>query len=807
MPYNDGMWKYLARLILRRRYWNLAVIALTTIFMGYMATKVKMSYEMTPILPASDSTSIDYQNFKKMFGQDGSVLFIGVQDSNIYQLEKFNNWYDLTKQVKDIEGVQEVVSVSKLYQLKKNDSTKKFDFLPVFDKKPQTQHELDSLMGVVLSLPFYEGLLFTKNDHVTMMMVTLDKQVLNTKKRVQLINDIRLAGDSFASKNKVELHYSGLPYIRTVTAKKVEDELKFFVLMALLVASVLLMIFFKNIKIVVVTMTIVVINVVWVLGLISLLGYKITMLTGILPPLLIVIVVENCIFLLNKYHTEINKHGNKIRALTRVVIYIGNANLLTNAVTASGFVAFTITGNQLLTEFGIVASISILVANFMTLFLIPIFFSFLKPPHSGHTSHLEKGVVNSIVNRSVYIVQNHRTVIYISAVVLVFIGIYGISKLKTTGNIVDDIPKRDPLYVDLMFFEKHFNGVMPFEISIDTRKKRGVLQLSNIEKIDELQQVLAKYPELSRPLSVTEVVKFAKQAFYNGDEKRYSLPNNQEKNFILKYVPQLENGGKKNVLSSFVDSNMQVTRISVQMANIGTKDIQRIKDDLAPKIDSIFPPDKYDVILTGTSVVFLKGTNYLINNLLESLVLAIILIAALMAILFTSARMIIISIAPNILPQILTAAMMGFLAISIKPSTVLIFSIALGISVDNAIQFLSRYRLQLRLSNWNIKSSVLQALRETGFSMIYSSVVLVFGFGIFILSSFGGTQALGYLIAFTLLVALLSNLFILPALLLTMDKMITTKKFEEPLLEIFDEEIDIELDELKIEESDTRGSA
>ncbi len=775
--------------------------------MGYMATKVKMSYEMTPILPASDSTSIDYQNFKKMFGQDGSVLFIGVQDSNIYQLEKFNNWYDLTKQVKDIEGVQEVVSVSKLYQLKKNDSTKKFDFLPVFDKKPQTQHELDSLMGVVLSLPFYEGLLFTKNDHVTMMMVTLDKQVLNTKKRVQLINDIRLAGDSFASKNKVELHYSGLPYIRTVTAKKVEDELKFFVLMALLVASVLLMIFFKNIKIVVVTMTIVVINVVWVLGLISLLGYKITMLTGILPPLLIVIVVENCIFLLNKYHTEINKHGNKIRALTRVVIYIGNANLLTNAVTASGFVAFTITGNQLLTEFGIVASISILVANFMTLFLIPIFFSFLKPPHSGHTSHLEKGVVNSIVNRSVYIVQNHRTVIYIAAVALVFIGIYGISKLKTTGNIVDDIPKRDPLYVDLMFFEKHFNGVMPFEISIDTRKKRGVLQLSNIEKIDELQQVLAKYPELSRPLSVTEVVKFAKQAFYNGDEKRYSLPNNQEKNFILKYVPQLENGGKKNVLSSFVDSNMQVTRISVQMANIGTKDIQRIKDDLAPKIDSIFPPDKYDVILTGTSVVFLKGTNYLINNLLESLVLAIILIAALMAILFTSARMIIISIAPNILPQILTAAMMGFLAISIKPSTVLIFSIALGISVDNAIQFLSRYRLQLRLSNWNIKSSVLQALRETGFSMIYSSVVLVFGFGIFILSSFGGTQALGYLIAFTLLVALLSNLFILPALLLTMDKMITTKKFEEPLLEIFDEEIDIELDELKIEESDTRGSA
>ena len=800
------MWKYLARLILRRRYWNLIFIGLSTIFMGYWATKVKLSYEMTPILPASDSTSIEYNQFKETFGQDGSVLFIGVQDENIFRLDHFNGWYDLTRQVRDIGGVEEVVSVTRLFHLKKNEESKKFDFLPVFDKKPESQLELDSLMNVVFSLPFYDGLLLNRETNVTMMMVTLDKEVLNSKQRVRLINDIRVAGDIFSKNHQVELHYSGLPYIRTITAKKVEDELKFFIVMALIVASVLLMLFFKNFRIVLATMVIVVINVIWVFGLTALMGYKITMLTGILPPLLIVIVVENCIFLLNKYHTEINKHGNKIRALTRVVIYIGNANLLTNAVTASGFIAFTITGNQLLYQFGIVASISILVANFMTLFLIPIFFSFLKPPHRGHTQHLEKGVVSTLVNHIVHTVQTRRTIIYTVAIILVFVGIYGISKLKTTGNIVDDIPKKDPLYVDLMFFEEYFKGVMPFEISIDTKKKRGVLQLATIEKIEELQQLLSEYPELSKPLSVTEVVKFAKQAFYGGNPKMYSLPNNQEKNFILKYVPQLESG-KQNILHSFVDSNLQVTRISVQMANIGTKDIQRIKDDLTPKIDSIFPPDKYNVVLTGTSVVFLKGTNYLIGNLIESLILAVILIAGLMAILFTSARMIVISIAPNVLPQILTAAMMGFLAISVKPSTVLIFSIALGISVDNAIQFLSRYRLQLRLSNWNIKQSVLQALRETGFSMIYSSVVLVFGFGIFIMSSFGGTEALGYLIAFTLLVALLCNLFILPSLLLTMDHWITTKKFKEPLLEIFDEEIDIELNDLEIENIDTRGSA
>ena len=800
------MWTYLARLILRRRYWNLAIITLLSLFMGYHATKVSMSYEMVQMLPPTDSTSIAYREFKQMFGEDGSVLFIGIQDTNVYKLDEFNAWYGLTEKIGAINGVEGVVSFSKLYYLSKNDSTKKFDFLPVFQGKPDTQEELDSLINKVFSLPFYNGLLFNKQTNVVLMAITLDKEILNTKARVGLIYSIKEAGDDFAFKHHIDIHYSGLPYIRTIRAKKIENELLLFVVLALVIASVILLIFFKNWKIVLATMTIVVINVVWVLGLIEVFGYEITILTGILPPLIIVIVVENCIFLLNKYHSEIIKHGNKIKSLTRIVMFIGNANLLTNATTAAGFAAFIVTGNQVLIEFGVVASLSILMAYVLTLFLIPIFFSFLPPPHPKHTSHLDKGIVSRIVEKIVFIVQNYRTIIYVITVILLFIGFYGISLLKTTGNIVDDIPHRDPLYKDLMFLEKHFKGVMPLEISIDTKKPRGVLKLSTIKRIDRLQEVLSEYPELSKPLSIAEVVKFAKQAFYGGNEAMYSLPNSQEKNFIMRYVPDAKSG-KRTIINSFVDTAMQVTRISVQMANIGTNDIQRIKDELRPKIDSIFPPDKYIVTITGASVVFLKGTKYLIKNLLTSLILALIVISILMALLFTSARMIVISMTPNLLPQIMTAAMMGYLAISIKPSTILIFSIALGISVDNAIHFLSRYRLQLRLNNWNIKVSVINALRETGFSMVYSSVVLFFGFSIFTLSTFGGTEAMGYLIAFTLVIALLSNLFLLPSLLLTLDEHITTKRFSEPLLEIFDEEIDIELDELKIEGIDTRGSA
>ncbi|MCF8235978.1 MAG: MMPL family transporter [Bacteroidales bacterium] len=800
------MWTYLVRLVLRYRLVNIIIIGLITLFMAYKATQIKLSYKFTKMLPATDTTSIIYEDFKLQFGEDGSVMFIGIEGDRLFELETFNDWYELTSDLRTIEGVEEAISIARLYRLKKNDTVKKFDFVPIVKEKPETQQELDSLKTIIYDQPFYEGLLMNTKTGVSLVAITLDKEMLNTKNRVDLVYEIKNKFEQFSREHDIDIYYSGLPYIRTLISKKVEDELQFFIYLALIIASVILLIFFRSIKAVFFTMLIVIISVVWVMGTISLLGYKITMLTGILPPLLIVIVVENCIFLLNKYHTEYRSHGNKIKALSRVVQRIGNANFLTNTTTAVGFAAFIVTGNKILVEFGLVASLNIMFAYLLTLFLIPIFFSYLKPPKPRHIKHLESSLAQRIINWVVHIVQHHRNKVYLTALVVLIIGIYGITKLETTGNIVDDIPKQDPLYQDLLFIEKHFDGVMPLEIAIDTKKERGVLKLSNIKRIQQLQDTLATYEELSKPLSIAEVIKSAKQAFYGGNPKFYELPNRNELSFMVDYIPN-NTKNKNTIIDNFVDTNLQITRISVQMKNIGTHEIARIKEDLRPKIDAIFPPDRFDVQITGTSVVFLKGTRYLTKNLFTSLLLALAAISILMALLFSSPRMIGISLIPNLIPQIMTAGMMGYLAISIKPSTILIFSIALGISVDNAIHFLSRYRLQLKITNWNIKESVIAALRETGYSMLYSSVVLFFGFIIFTLSSFGGTESMGYLISFTLLIALLSNLFVLPSLLLSLNQRITTKRFSEPLIQIFDEEEDIDLDELEVEEIDTRGSA
>jgi uncharacterized protein len=771
------MWEVIVRIILRYRMPILLVVAAVTGVMAWQAGRVKLSYELAQMLPSHDEVFQDYERFREIFGEDGNTVFIGLEDERVFQLDGFRKWHAFTQAIESIPGVTGVVNLTRLPIPQRNDSLRQLEFRPLFDGIPTSQQSLDSLIEKAYSQPFFENLLFNQETGALLTAVTLDREILNTQERLDLVKALQIAGESFTEDSGIRLYFSGLPFIRTQTMKKVAAELRLFVLLAMLVASLALFFFFRSFKAVFFPMIIVVISVIWALGTISLLGYEITILKGIIPPLIIIIGVENCIFLLNKYHHEYRSHGNKVKSLVRVVQRVGNATLLTNATTAVGFATFIITGNRILVEFGIVAALNILSVFLLTLTLIPIFYSYLAPPKYRHIKHLNNNRMRGMVKGVVRVVSFYRARVYGVAIVFLVAGLFGMTRLHTSGSVVDDIPHRDPLYEDLLFFERNISGIMPFEIMIETGRPNGVLRPATLESISQLQTEMGNYPELSRPLSVAEAMKMVRQAFYRGDPAMYDLPHRHDRAFIQSYLPR-NMGEDDSLLRSLVDSSMQTTRISVQMANIGTRDIRRIQEDLRPKIDSLFDPETHTVTITGTSVVFLKGTEYLVKNLLTSLLFAIAIISVLMALLFSRARMVIISLVPNLFPQILTAAMMGYLGIPIKPSTIIIFSIALGISVDNSIHFLAKFRQELRLKQYNIKHAVLSALNESGVSMIYTYVVLFFGFIIFTFSSFGGTQALGYLIAFTLSVALLSNLFLLPSILLSLHKRISGDRLE-----------------------------
>src|SRR5690554_1086179 len=778
-------WSIVARLIIRNRTLLLILVAVFTVLLATQWKHMRFTYTEANLLPDDHPINQQYNAFLEKFGEEGNLIVVGVKDTTLFTPENFAAWQQLSKTFTDYDEVALTIALAELQKLQINREAERFDMVPfvtdtVFSESITAQYKAKLLY----KLPFYEGLIYSPDKKSIRTAIYLKDEIVNTAARKDFIFEklIPLAED-FEIATGMKVHISGMPYIRTLNSQNIVDEIGLFVAVALLVTSILFFFFFRSFRATFITIATVIVGVMWCFGFLGLFGYEITILTALIPPLIIVIGVANCIFLINKYQQEIKSHGNQAKSLQRVITKIGNATLLTNVTTASGFATFILTQSKLLKEFGTIASISILSVFVLSLLIIPIIYSYMPIPKYKHLKHLNKKWVGRLVKWLENTVRNQRIAIYTTAVLLLCVSIIGIYNIRISGSMIEDMPQGAEFFKDIRFFEKEFNGVMPLEILIDTKRKEGVMAAATLRRMDELQTVIEEIPEYSKPISIVELVKYAKQAYYNGNPEYYQLPSSQERNFILPYVKN--SISETNLLESYLDSTGQFARITTFMMDTETERMERIEEDLTAEIAKIFPEDRYEVSLTGKAVLFQKGTKYLVNNLIISLALAIFLISVFMAWMFRSFRMIIISLIPNLLPLLVTAGLMGFLGIPIKPSTILVFSIAFGISVDDTIHFLAKYRQELIASNWKIKRSVYAALKETGVSMFYTSIVLFFGFSVFMISSFGGTVALGGLVSATLLFAMLSNLLLLPSLLLSLEKSIANQKtFKKPAMEI-----------------------
>lgn len=786
-----GFWPKVARIILRNRFLILLGILAFTVFMGLQWKNIRFSNTEATILPEHHPASLQYKNFTDLFGEEGNAIVLAIRDSTLFHLDNFNQWNHLAKQLEAFPEIDYTLSLDNLQVLERDDQGGTFVMRPFIKEAPTSDMEVDSLKRELFhELPFYEDLIFNPETGTVRTIAYMDKDIVNTRVRNEFIlNDLQDLIEGFETRTTMDVRVSGMPYIRSWNTKTMVDEIGIFIVAALVVTSLIFYFFFRSFRATLISMVVVIIGVMWAFGTLGLFNFEMTILTAMIPPLIIVIGVPNCIFLINKYQQEVNKHGNQALSLQRVISKVGNATLMTNMTTAVGFSTFIILEIDLLKEFGIVASLNIVGIFVLSLLIIPILYSFMPLPRTKHLRHLNKKWIDLYVNWLVRMVRNQRIAIYLITLGLLIFGIIGIFQMKITGSRIEDMPKNTHFYHDIQFYEAEFDGIMPLEVVVDTKRKNGVIRGTTLKRMDELGKVIDDIPELSRPLSVVDLIKYSKQAFYNGIPKYYQLPTTQESNFIMDVARKSNADGK--LLESFVDSTGQTARLTTYMKDVEIDRMEEIERSLQQAIDKLFPQDNFRTYMTGKSLLFLKGTRFLVKNLLISLLLTIGLIALFMAYLFRSFRMVVISLVPNLLPLVFTAGIMGYLGIPIKPSTILVFSIAFGITVDDTIHFLAKYRQELITNKWQIKKSVYGALKETGISMFYTSIVLLAGFSVFIISSFGGTQALGALVSTTLLCAMLSNLLLLPSLLLSLERSIANKRvLREPQIDILPGEAD-----------------
>lgn len=784
------MWRQLGKFILKYKFFLLITLGVATALLGYWGSKVTLGYEFTKAIPTNHPVNIAYKSFKKKYGEDGNLLVVGVQTDSLFTEALFNDYAALQRSLRKAYGVQDVISVPNSINLVKNETSEKLQVKRIFADTATSQAELDSSAGVFKNLPFYNGLIYNAQTNAYLMGLRMNSSIINSGQRDKAINEIKTLTDAFSKKHRLDVKLSGLPYIRTVLASRIASEMQYFLVASILLSAIILLFFFRSFSSMLLSLSVVIIGVLFSLGTMYLFGYNITLLTALIPPLVVVIGIPNCIYFLNKYHSSwhsvaknrgnmppgktFNEKKMKQKAIVDMISKMGIVTLFCNLAAAIGFAVFALTKSEILQEFGVVAGINIMLLFFISLILIPSVLSLLPAPKSKHTKYLHNPRLNRWLDRLEKWSLSHRRQVYIITIILVVVAVAGIFRLQSNAYMVDDVPKTDRIYTDLKFFEEHFKGIMPLEIVIDTKKKYGVTRnFKNLQKFDSLTQYLAAQQEMARPLSLIEGLKFARQAFYEGDSVNYAMPSEFDLPGLSQYLNlrgSSDSAGKENafnnLVATFMDTDRQEARITVNMADIGSHKLPELLGGIQIKVDELFPKNAYDVKLTGSSITFLEGGRFIINGLKESIFWAFLLIALCMLYLFRSLRILLCSLIPNVIPLIITAGVMGWVGVPLKPSTVLIFSVALGIAIDITIRFLVNYKQELPYHK-NVTATVIQTIHSTGISILYTSMVLTAGFIIFCFSGFGGTQALGWLTSLTLITATFTNLLLLPALLIS----------------------------------------
>ena len=872
------MWQFIAQRVLRNRFGIIAVIvALTGVFLYFAATNLKLDNKYGNMLPKDSPAQRDYLKFKSLFGEDGGTLVFAIQDGDLYQPEKIQLWRELGQRIDSVPGVTNVVSEANLIRLVNDTANKKFTVETIMGDHDFNEALGKELENTIRQNPLYEGVIFNDEAKVSLMLISVDEEYLSDPKKAKVvlqIEEIALEYEQYFGR----IRFAGLPHIRVVIAKRIMDEMYIFIGLAILVTSILIFIFFRSLRIVLICNTVVFIAVIWSLGTIGMFGFNLSILMALIPPLMIVIGIPNCIFLMTKFHQEVVEHGNKMKAIQRIIVKIGNATFLTNLTTALGFSTFIFTNSDKLIQFGIIASINIMALFILSITIIPILVSWNKLPKARHLKHLQNKYTSILLDKFIRLSTHKRPLVYTVTAILIAVSLVGLSKVEATGNLTGDLPEGDAILEDVNFISEHFGGAIPFEIMVEYKEPGRLLSKNTLSRLEQVQELLDEKGMFSKSLSIVDMMKFINMSFYGNSPQRYKLMTNQDLRFIKPYIDKFRDEYESEGvfgLKELLDTNAMVLRIRSQMLDLGSYEIADLGKELNTEIDAILNPDKakledlydnlengdfkayhviamehknvisklgkelaqgdealmfqfdenpsliesykdkpaflpamrkaidnqyYNFTLTGTSVVAAEGTQYLVKNLLTSLFFAIMIISILMAILFRSWRMVVASLIPNFIPLIVTAGVMGFFHIPIKPSTILVFSIAFGISVDDTIHFLAKYRMELKTRAWAQGACVINALKETGLSMFYTSIILFCGFNMFSLSQFGGTQALGMLVSLTLIVAMVTNLVLLPSILLSLQRWLNTKSFQEPYFQFLEEDEDIELGDLKIED-------
>lgn len=730
----------------------LLIVVLFSAFCLYRIQFLKFDYDFEAFFPNEDHELEVYNNYRKTFEHDNEFALIALENSKgIFNKPFLLRVDSLTKALNQLNYIQKITSPTNLKTLSLG------GLIPTQTRalhiEDETLYKEDSIK--IYQSPHLVGSFFPLNaKSLTIYIKTKDD--LKKRQSDSLASNIEKVLSRFNFEN---IHYVGRIFAQQVYLDNLQKEFGLFLGLSFLVVILFLWFSFRSIYGIIVPVSIVLISIIWTLGVMSLVGKTLDIMTVMLPTMIFIAGMSDVVHFFSKYFEELAKGTKKEKIYPLILKEVGFPTLLTLITTVVGFLSLLFSSIRPIRDFGIYTSVGVIIAFILSYSLLPALLYFFTPKKlvSVHTHN--NRTYRTMRSGLFWIFRNQKTILLITAVTII-LSIIGISKIKVNNILLEDLSDKVKIKQDFNFFDANYSGVRPLEIKISVlNPKKNVWDYEVINAIDKVDEFIKKEYHAGFLISPSSLVK---TVYLNSiDTQIKKFPSAEDYGLITK---QFQENRKSNDLKKLVTVNGKTTRISAKISDMGSIKATLHNAHLLAFIENNVDSSLLKFEITGAAHLVDKNNEYMVNNMTQGFIFSLIVIAILTFFLHRSWRMVLVFIIPNVIPLLIIGGIMGFAGIELKAATSLVFSIAFGIATDDTIHFISRLKIELGYGK-SLMYAFKRTYFETGKPIILTTFILLGGFMSLMISDFQSTFYFGFLICITVIIAVVADIFLLPVLL------------------------------------------
>ncbi len=720
------------------------------------ASNIDTDFSLEGFFPKEAQTIVEYQRFINDYGRDDNIIAILLQHEDVFDPSLIQTVEDLIPLIEDIYGVDGTISILSAESLESDEGN--LITRPWVEDKSLLATHRDSLLQAWSKDPFLSNLVINRDGTVMGLYVQLESDMVTYTDRQRILKELEPIISPLYDVAKV--YITGIPYFRNMYVNRLNEQIIFYVSISSMLIVFLLWFLYRNWRDVLIPIGIVWITILFTIAILQLTGGFFEIMSSTIAPILLCVGIADSIHVMSKYNDELIQGTDPNTSIRRALVTMGTATLLTSVTTAIGFATLATSNVLPMRNFGLYTAVGVMIAFLVTIIALP---AVLKLSGEKGRVNVNKERIHNQLGKILFrlddvVFVHHRAIVVVGTVLTVVIGM-GISQLRVNSYIFDDVGKDSDLLEAARFASDELTPQFPLEIIVSTGTEGGIYDPNLLLRVDSMHQFLAQIPEFRKVISFSSLMEQTHTLVDPLAADSSRLPDTSDR--IAQYQLLLELTGAETA-TSFTDFDYSEVRLSVLTEDMGSYKMNTLRDTLDVAVARFFPTEK--VMMTGSNILVSDLTHNIVNSLTWSILLAIGFIGLLMWALFRKVSLIFISMIPNLLPLLVTAGIMGYFQIWIKPSTAVIFTIAFGIAVDDTIHYLARLRLE-STKGLDFRSTVRLTTEKTGRAMILTSIILLAGFGTLGFSDFDSTRLMGSLVSLTIFTAVIADLVFLPALI------------------------------------------